>query len=74
MSSNIQVKIIDSDGQLFLGKEFAGKMVLIDPLENGTWIIKAGEVAPESEKWLHKANAMAKLDQALDWAAKNKPV
>jgi len=73
MSTNTQVKIIGTNGQLSLGKAFAGKMVLIDQLDNGTWIIKAGEFIPDSEKWLYQNQGAAKLEKALEWAAKTKP-
>ncbi len=68
-----QVKIIGSNGQVSLGKEFAGKMVLIDKINDGTWLIKAGEFIPDSEKWLHQELHLTKLNKALDWAEKSKP-
>jgi hypothetical protein len=68
-----QVKTIGSNGQLSLGKEFAGKMVLVDQIEEGTWIIKCGEFIPDSEKWLYNSNNLSKVEEALEWAAKNKP-
>ena len=43
MTQHQQVKVIGGNGQLSLGKEFAGQMVLIDQLDNGTWLIKTGE-------------------------------
>lgn len=30
-------------------------------------------IIPDSEKWLHEPEHLAKFDQALDWAEKNKP-
>lgn len=68
-----QVKIIGVNGQVSLGKEFAGKMVMVDQIEEGTWIIKCGEFIPDSEKWLYQSNNIVKIDNALDWASKNKP-
>ena len=73
MNPHYQVKIIDSNGQLFLGKEFAGKLVLIDQLNSGTWIIKSGEFITDTEKWLYQNNHLSKLEKALEWAEKNKP-
>ena len=67
------IKTIGVNGQLSLGKEFAGKMVLVDQIEKGTWIIKSGEFVPDSEKWLFKNDQLVKLDEALEWAEKNKP-
>ena len=62
--SNQQVKIIGANGQVSLGKEFAGKMVLIDQVDASTWIIKSGEFIPDSEKWLHQAHNLSKLENA----------
>lgn len=73
MTHQQQVKTIGANGQLSLGKEFAGKMVLVDQIEDGTWIIKCGEFIPDSEKWLYQENNLTKVDKALEWAGKNKP-
>jgi hypothetical protein len=70
---NQQVKIIGSNGQLSLGKEFAGQMVVIDQIDDGTWLIKKGEFIPDSEKYLYQGNNMDRLDKALYFAEKNKP-
>lgn len=69
-----QVKVIGPNGQLSLGKEFAGKMVLIDQIDEGTWIIKKGQFVPDSEQWLYRDNNLAKLEKALKWAEKHKPM
>lgn len=65
------VKIVGANGQVSLGKEFAGKMILIDQVDAGTWIIKSGEFIPDSEKWLHRVQDATKLDKALEWAERN---
>ena len=67
------VKIVGANGQVSLGKDFAGKTVLIDQIDKGTWIIKSGVFVPDSEKWLHSGDNLNKLDKALEWAEKNKP-
>ncbi len=38
-----QIKTIGSNGQISLGKEFAGENVLIDSPEYGVWTIKIGK-------------------------------
>jgi hypothetical protein len=73
MSMSSQVKIIGANGQLSLGKEFAGKMVMIDQLNEGVWMIKSGDFIPHTEQWLYEDSNLSKLDKALDWAAKNPP-
>lgn len=68
-----QVKVIGANGQVSLGKEFAGQMVMIDQVDSTTWIIKSGEFIPESEKWLYQSDHLSKMEQAIDWAEKNEP-
>ena len=67
------VKIIGANGQVSLGKEFAGKMIMINQIDEGTWVIKSGAFIPDSEKWLHRPQEMSKLEKALEWNEKNKP-
>jgi hypothetical protein len=74
MNAPAQVKIIGANGQVSLGKEFAGRMVLINQTHSDTRVIKSGLFVPDSEKWLHQDDNLTKLDKALDWANKNKPV
>lgn len=62
------IKVIGNNGQLSLGKEFAGKTVSIEQTNPGTWIIKAGVFIPDSEKWLYKDGNLEKLERALKWA------
>lgn len=58
-------------GQISLGKEFAGRTVLIDSTEPGVWVIKTAQTIPDSELWLHQLEAAMRLDWAL--AAMNEP-
>lgn len=73
MTQQSTVKIIGANGQVSLGKEFAGKMIMIDQINEGTWIIKSGEFIPDSERWLHREQDMSKLENALTWAEHNRP-
>ena len=65
------VKQIGASGQISLGKEFAGRTVVVDSLEPGVWVIKTAQTIPESELWLHQPKATARLDRAL--AAMDQP-
>ena len=56
-----------------LGKEFAGRQVLIEEQEAGVWLIRTAMVIPENEFWLHQPSAKRDLEQALDWAKQNSP-
>lgn len=67
------VKTIGSSGQIALGKEYAGRHVLIDEVERGVWVIKLGDFVPDSERWLQEPPVSRSLDRAIAWAEKNPP-
>ena len=67
------IKTVGVSGQISLGKEYAGRNVLIEQIEPGVWIIKVGEFIPENERWLHSPETRKDLDEAIAWAEKNPP-
>ena len=67
------IKTIGRSGQISLGKEHAGKMVQVEELEEGVWMIKAGEFIPDNERWLHEPEVKARLDRAIAWAESTEP-
>lgn len=67
------VKMIGSNGQISLGKEFAGRQVLVEEREPGVWLIRTARVIPDNELWLHEAGAKRDLDRALEIALSTKP-
>ncbi len=67
------LKTIGQSGQLPLGKEYAGRQVIVDELGPGTWIIKTGEFIPDAEQWMWEPQTGAKIDRALQWAGTNPP-
>ncbi len=73
LSTKSAVKVIGANGQISLGKEFAGRQVLIEETEPGVWLIRTAKVIPENELWLHQPRAKKDLQQAIDWAVHNQP-
>ena len=67
------IKVIGKSGQIALGKEYAGRSVLVDQLEPGVWIIKVGEFIPDSERWLCDAQVQKEVEEAIAWAERNPP-
>lgn len=63
-----EVKTIGASGQLSLGKDFAGRTVVVEELERGVWMIRTAQVIPDNERWLQTPEAKAALDEALAWA------
>lgn len=67
------VKVVGSNGQISLGKEFAGRQVLVEEREPGVWLVRTAHVVPENELWLHQPKARDDLLRALHWAQSNQP-
>lgn len=66
------VKVVGLNGQISLGKEFAGKQVLVEEREPGVWMVRTALVIPENELWLHQPQVKESLQRALAHAASNK--
>jgi hypothetical protein len=67
------IKTIGSSGQIALGKQYAGRQVLIDELEPGVWVLKLGEFIPDNERWLHDPAIQEDLEEGLTWLSQTPP-
>lgn len=65
-----RIKTIGNSGQISLGKEYAGRTVMVEEIERGVWVIKTAQVIPDNELWLHTPETRASLDRALEWSDK----
>lgn len=63
------VKVVGANGQISLGKQFAGRQVLVEEQEAGVWLIRTATVIPDNERWLHEPQAAADLERAMAWSA-----
>ena len=64
------IKSIGSSGQISLGKEYAGRQVLVESPGPGVWVIRTATVIPDNEKWIHMPALKKDLTAALAWAQK----
>ncbi|WP_341326684.1 hypothetical protein [Methylotuvimicrobium sp. KM2] len=67
------VKVIGANGQISLGKHYAGRQVLVEEQEPGVWLIRTATIIPDNESWLHQPKSATDLQNALSWAQTNKP-
>ena len=65
------VKVVGANGQISLGKQYAGRQVLVEEREPGVWIVRTATVIPDNERWLHEPVVAADLSRALAWAEKH---
>ena len=70
----LQVKQVNEQGQISIGKKYAGKKVEVDEYPDGTLILRPVEIISEFEMKLLKDKAFQNRLKAFDrWEAKNKP-
>ena len=67
------VKVVGTNGQISLGKEYSGRQVLVEEREPGVWLVRTALVIPENEMWLHQPQAKQDLLSALEYAQSNPP-
>jgi hypothetical protein len=67
------IKLVGSNGQISLGKQYAGRHVLVEEPEPGVWIVRTATVIPDNERWLHEPAAAASLQTAMAWSASHPP-
>jgi hypothetical protein len=72
-STPISVKVVGANGQISLGKQFAGRQVIVEEQEAGVWLVRTATVVPDNERWLHMPQAASDLSSALAWAVQNPP-
>ena len=68
------VKVIGANGQISLGKQFAGRQVVVEEQEPGVWLVRTATVIPDNERWAHQPQATTELRNALTWAQAHPPV
>ncbi len=68
---NQVIKSVGASGQISLGKENAGRKVLVECPEQGVWIIRTVTIVPDNERWLHDPATKKRLRAAISWAVNN---
>ncbi len=67
------IKPVGANGQISLGKQYAGQYVLTEEREPGVWLVRLADVIPRNERWLHEPHMKASLETAMRWAADTPP-
>jgi len=70
-TNTIIIKRVGTNGQISLGKEYAGQQIQISKLNNKTMLIKSGSFIPDDEKWLYSRKNTATLENAIQWTENN---
>ena len=73
VTTQSSVKVIGANGQISLGKQYAGRQVLVEEQKPGVWLVRTATVIPDNERWLHQPKTAADLQNALSWTQANSP-
>lgn len=73
MAHTAKLKVIGTNGQISLGKEYAGRQVTIEEVGDEKWLITGVAVIPKSELWLHEPKTAATLTRAIRRAETTPP-
>jgi hypothetical protein len=65
LAHHTTVKVVGTNGQISLGKQFAGRQVLVEEQEPGVWLVRTATVIPDNERWLHQPAAASDLQRAM---------
>ena len=64
---------VGNNGQISIGKEFAGREVLIEKYEDGRIVVSPGKFIPDHQQIFFTSEAKERLDEFDDWSEKNPP-
>ncbi len=68
-----ELKVVGKSGQISLGKAYAGKALRVERREDGSILLTAVAMVPESQLWTLDAPHRARIERGLAWAAKAAP-
>lgn len=66
------IKHVGANGQISLGKKYAGKQVSVIECADGTIVLKPGKFVPDSEAWLYADNGETRINKASQWHESSK--
>jgi hypothetical protein len=67
------LKVVGKSGQISLGKRFAGKTLRMERRSDGSVLLTAVAVVPESQLWTLEEPHRSKMQRGLAWAAQTPP-
>jgi hypothetical protein len=68
-----EVKVVGKSGQISLGKSYAGKTLRVERHEDGSIVLTAVAMVPESQLWTLEEPHRSRIARGLAWAAKTEP-
>jgi hypothetical protein len=73
LMSGAEFKVVGKSGQISLGKTYAGKALRLERREDGSILLTAVAMVPESQLWTLEAPHRSRIERGLAWAAETAP-
>jgi hypothetical protein len=68
-ADQVEIKVVGKSGQISLGKRYAGKTLRLERRGDGTMLLTAVAVVPESQLWTLEEPHRSQIARGLTWAA-----
>lgn len=68
-----EIKVVGKSGQISLGKRYAGKTLRLERHTDGSVLLTAVAMVPESQLWTLEEPHRARIERGLTWAAETPP-
>lgn len=72
-TARFEIKVVGKSGQISLGKSYAGKMLRLERRNDGTIVLTAVAMVPESQLWTLQEPHRSRIEGGLAWAAATEP-
>lgn len=72
-AGDVEIKVVGKSGQISLGKRYAGKTLRLERRKDGTVVLTAVAMVPESQLWTLEEPHRARIERGLAWAAATEP-
>ncbi len=69
IQEHVEIKVVGKSGQISLGKSFAGKIVRLERRQDGSIVLTAVAMVPESQLWTLQEPHRSRIERGLAWAA-----
>jgi hypothetical protein len=71
--ASVELKVVGKSGQISLGKRFAGKTLRLERRDDGSVVLTAVAMVPESQLWTLTEPHRSRIERGLAWAARVPP-
>ncbi|MGH9361317.1 MAG: hypothetical protein ACRD2T_05320 [Thermoanaerobaculia bacterium] len=73
LTRGAEIKVVGKSGQISLGKRYAGKTLRLERRQDGSIVLTAVAMVPESQLWTLEEPHRSRIARGLSWAAETEP-